>query len=279
MKKGFTLIEMLVVIAIITILAAIAFPVFSRAKDSAYRSADLSNMNSIRTALQLYRNDQGGYPPALLGYADTYDGTLTNVVPANVFAGTLYPKRIDSLDTLRPAYDRLATPVPFEQEVDVAYWPPKAGSGPAAQKYGGFDDGAVQRCVVDPNDPTIRTKVPNYYYRISGYDVGDVPKPSAPQQKILELHYTLFWSGYTVPTDPCNPTATEQGSASDDPRQLGYFDPPDTTVVTWDTWFREYDGSGVTPTKDKRDIVLFLGGSAKPMSSLQVFSNSWKVMP
>lgn len=278
MNKGFTLIEMLVVIAIIGILAAIAFPVFSRAKDSAYRGADMSNLNSIGTALQLYRNDQGGYPPALLGYADTYDGTLTNVVPASKFAGTLFPKRIDSLHTLTPAYDRLASPVPFEQEVSTAVWPNKVGTGQSAQKYGPAD-GPVKRCVINPADATDRTVVDNYYYRISGYDTGEVPDPSSPQIKRNELRYTLFWTGYTVPTDPCNPGPGEQGSAADDPRQLGYFDPPETTVVTWDSWFREYDAGGATPSHIKRDIVLFLGGSARMMDSLQVFNNSWKVMP
>ena len=68
-RNAFTLIELLVVIAIIGILSAIIFPVFARMKDSAYKSGDLTNMNSIRTALQLYRADQGAYPPTLLGYA------------------------------------------------------------------------------------------------------------------------------------------------------------------------------------------------------------------
>jgi len=278
MKKGFTLIEMLVVIAIISILAAIAFPVFSRAKDSAYRGADMSNMNSIRTALQLYRNDQGAYPPALLGYADTYDGTLTNVVPASKFAGALYPKRIDSLETLRPAFDRLATAVPFEQEVGTALWPNKAGTGLNAQKYGP-NDPPVSRCVVNPLDATDRAVVNNYYYRISGYDTGEVPSLANPLVKQNELRYTLFWTGYTVPDNPCNPGPSEQGSANDDPRQLGYFDPPESTVVTWDSWFREYDAGAATPSHTKRDIVLFLGGSARMMDSFTVFNNSWKVMP
>lgn len=277
MKKGFTLIELLVVIAIIGILAAIAFPVFSRAKDSAYRGADMSNMNSIRTALQLYKNDQGSYPPALLGYADTYDGTLTNVVPADKVAGALYPRRIDSISTLRPAYDRTATAVPFELQVATAVWPNKAGTGLNAQKYGPAD-GPVQRCV---NDPLTNTKfvADNYYYRISGYDAAEVPNPAQPLVKRNELRYTLFWTGYTVPTDPCNPLSTEQGNANDNPRQLGYTDPPETTVVTWDSWFREYDSSGANPTRTKRDIVLFLGGSARMMDSADVFAKSWQVTP
>ena len=57
MKKGFTLIELLVVIAIIAILAAILFPVFAQAKESAKKTACLSNLRQIGMAFLLYGND------------------------------------------------------------------------------------------------------------------------------------------------------------------------------------------------------------------------------
>ena len=66
-KQAFTLIELLTVISIIAILSAIIVPVFARAKVNANRSADITSMNEIRTAIQLYRVDQGAYPPAILG--------------------------------------------------------------------------------------------------------------------------------------------------------------------------------------------------------------------
>ena len=46
-QKAFTLIELLVVIAIIAILAAILFPVFAQARESARRSACLSNVRQV----------------------------------------------------------------------------------------------------------------------------------------------------------------------------------------------------------------------------------------
>jgi len=62
-KNAFTLIELLVVIAIIAILAAILFPVFARAKEAAKKTADLSNVKQISTALQIYSTDYDDYLP------------------------------------------------------------------------------------------------------------------------------------------------------------------------------------------------------------------------
>ncbi len=56
-RRGFTLIELLVVIAIIAILAAILFPVFAQARESARKSACLSNVKQIGSAVQLYLQD------------------------------------------------------------------------------------------------------------------------------------------------------------------------------------------------------------------------------
>ncbi|MES1227243.1 MAG: prepilin-type N-terminal cleavage/methylation domain-containing protein [Armatimonadota bacterium] len=56
-KRAFTLIELLVVIAIIAILAAILFPVFAQAKVAAKKTASLSNVKQIGTAIQIYIGD------------------------------------------------------------------------------------------------------------------------------------------------------------------------------------------------------------------------------
>src|SRR5437868_5049896 len=53
-QEGFTLIELLVVIAIIAILAAILFPVFAQARESARRTACLSNMKQLGMAARMY---------------------------------------------------------------------------------------------------------------------------------------------------------------------------------------------------------------------------------
>ncbi len=62
-KSAFTLIEVLVVIAIISILAAILFPVFARAREQARRASCISNLKQMGLAIALYRGDYDGNNP------------------------------------------------------------------------------------------------------------------------------------------------------------------------------------------------------------------------
>ena len=55
MKKGFTLVELIVVIIIIAILAAIAIPQFMRMQERAKASAARAKLDVIRKAEKIYR--------------------------------------------------------------------------------------------------------------------------------------------------------------------------------------------------------------------------------
>jgi len=57
MKQAFTLIELLIVIVILAIIAAILFPVFARVKESAHRVGCMSNFRQFGVAFVLYAND------------------------------------------------------------------------------------------------------------------------------------------------------------------------------------------------------------------------------
>lgn len=64
-RAAFTLIEILVVIAIIALLAAILFPVFSRAREKARSATCMSNERQIAMALLQYGQDNNRYFPPL----------------------------------------------------------------------------------------------------------------------------------------------------------------------------------------------------------------------
>ena len=61
-QRGFTLIEIMVVIAILGILAALIVPKIMSRPDEARRVAAKQDIGSIRQALDLYRLDNGRYP-------------------------------------------------------------------------------------------------------------------------------------------------------------------------------------------------------------------------
>jgi prepilin-type N-terminal cleavage/methylation domain-containing protein len=62
LQKGFTLVELLIVVIILAILAAIVVPQFASSTDDAKVSSLDSNLANIRAAIDLYYQQHGEYP-------------------------------------------------------------------------------------------------------------------------------------------------------------------------------------------------------------------------
>jgi len=88
-KKGFTLIELIVVIAIIAILAAIAIPSFIGITDEANKKVDVANATNIATAVNSYNALN---PDDMITSADTAYATVHGALTTGM---DLWPKGLD----------------------------------------------------------------------------------------------------------------------------------------------------------------------------------------
>ncbi|MCC6422668.1 MAG: prepilin-type N-terminal cleavage/methylation domain-containing protein [Phycisphaerales bacterium] len=81
-QRGFTLVEILIVVIILGILAAIVIPQFSNASSDARRSSVVSQLQTLRSQIELFKLQHGDVPPQLIttGWSvltgtTTYGGT------------------------------------------------------------------------------------------------------------------------------------------------------------------------------------------------------------
>ncbi len=259
LNRGFTLIELLTVIAIIAVLAAILFPVFGRVRAQVRETSCLSNLHEIYVATKLYREDNGKFPAALLGFVQSdalgLDGKPT-------FYTEVSPGHPISLDSI--TYRPLTTSQKYLKDIGVfncpdainnatrlsvsrAWYPagtPLSLSGNPVL----FSDLVKDNCCSTTVIPT-GNRV--YYYTFDSYDTGPILDANGKPTTVVdfdgtpvtqEVHYTLDWTGGSGPTDPSN--------------QLKYPDPPqDKTVLTWCNYHVGYAGSN-------KFMVLLLNGKA-----------------
>jgi len=228
--SAFTMVEMLTVIAIIAVLAAIIFPVAATVREQARRTTTMSNLHQIQVALKMYKQDNRVYPEVLLGYVEFSNNAP---VPADRIRGSfLYQAYIRDINIFRSPNNPINDKVSWKN---------------------------VEVLLPDPNNPNQRVNeingilVTRPYYLFDSMDIGT----TCPRSGVYEQHYSLY-----RPYVPTNNTA----GPLDDMCQLQYNLPPENTIVTWVSDHRSCDSAG-QPTAGSKDIVLLLSGTARPVDS------------
>lgn len=122
-KKGFSLVELLIVIAIMGVLAVIAFSMFSGIVANSTRKADEEQANNIQKALTSYMVDTGDSKLLQMQYDSNNDNVVDTVV------GTA-----SNLN-----YQYVIQALQFDQVVDgktyIAYLNPKTGTIPSTKDF------------------------------------------------------------------------------------------------------------------------------------------------
>jgi prepilin-type N-terminal cleavage/methylation domain-containing protein len=257
-QRGFTIIELLTVIAIIAVLTAILFPVASTVREQARATDCQSKLHQLYVSTRVYIEDEGGAPPALMGYAEMEINDPLNpgnkirvpwqpssgnpVLPAvQAKAGFLFPEIVRDANNFKCPDNTVSN----QSAVTVGYFPinPPAQNwinprtGAAYGWIGNFlaargcpsDSNGVIDCFwdVNPADPVMGYLYlqPKYFYIWDSYDVGprvdDQGRPVlSGNLPIFDRHYSPDWTGTT--------------GINDLTTQLKYKAPPsDTTVLTW----------------------------------------------
>jgi len=103
MKKGFTLIELMIVVAIIGVLAAVAIPKFADLIRKAQEAACKGQLGAMRSALSIYYgNEEGSWPQVSQG-TDT------------LLAGCIAPTYVQEIPNAKPGQGMDSNSITGEQ--------------------------------------------------------------------------------------------------------------------------------------------------------------------
>jgi len=167
-RSAFTLIEMLVVIAIIAILASLLLPALIGAREKARRAACMSRLQQIGVALTAYAGDYGEYLP---GDPNWGAGNACHFATDGIITSGCQSMCIPYSQGMvgqGPPLDLGSSPACYW----MAAYSDSSGTGPQTTIYIGFDQGSegFSTCGTFEN--------PESYYGVIAYNMMDVGDPN-----------------------------------------------------------------------------------------------------
>lgn len=279
--QGFTLVEMLVVIAIIVILAALLFPTFSAAKKKARMTNCMGKLHALEQAVKQYQLEFKKYP-ATVRDLDKYLGFQVDPVTFQLTA---------SAEKLRCPEDLLAVPAGAQWCSWGGFW--AGASTPAAAPNcnvgAGTDCAAAvandcsaasalahpEHCPdaavgYDPTNPRNQANMaPNMfqrYWNYWGYDQNGIAQRRVNSRYFQYLCSVQSTACASAPGSPPSGVASWSNFPA-----LANRAAPDNTIITH-CWFHRpswgaWDAANSRWDDNSMEIVLRLGGDAKAVKT------------
>ncbi len=121
-EKGFTLVELLIVVAILGIMAAIVMPTFQGNVAQAKESASKSNLATLRTQIELYKLQHNGYPPGYVNGGAAPIATMQlQLIGTTTVAGQASPSTVPTDPFLYGPYVKKIPKNPFNNLDTITY--------------------------------------------------------------------------------------------------------------------------------------------------------------
>ena len=170
-RRGFTLVELLVVIIIISVLAALAVPAVMRTITSARNAAIKSEIDLLHMAIMNYKNEYGSFPPCFNTIAGSSGAVVKHL--NKLFPRISYPPSNSQIAAVNPA-------------TALVIW--------------------LSGYTTDPTDPVAvnntslqRKKLFDFdQSRITGFQYAPPTKPGSPYIYINSATYAAPPAGYVV---------------------------------------------------------------------------------
>ncbi len=255
-RSAFTLVEILVVLAIIGILAAILFPAFKRAQENAHQTNCASNLHQIGLAVLQYKQDTRRYPDSLLDLLPEgaeYDiSTTSDAAPQGAAVDTA--KIVRGTGYLRGGADVLLC-----QDDEITDRPKSSYGAMTKSPQPTYNPTTG----LDPQASAGRYVFNFYGYRTDGFILSS-PEGVAAANTAVNNKYPLLRNPDAVYNEFSNPMKYS----------LSNKYAPATTIITHCVYHRPNTANDVAlpaelykpapvDSKGARDIILRLDGSAK----------------